>query len=219
MDLSSLIDHTMLKPDALLSDIERLCKEAAEWKFAAVCVNSCHVSDSVRLLAGTGVAVCAVVGFPLGACASEVKAFEAGYAKRCGASEVDMVINVSWLKDGFYKRVYDDICSVVTAAPGCRVKVIIETCLLTNDEIIKACEIAKSAGAHFVKTSTGFSKGGAKTEDVALMRSVVGRDFGVKASGGIRDLKSAEEMVEAGANRLGTSQSVQICESAGIADH
>ncbi|MEG1799664.1 MAG: deoxyribose-phosphate aldolase [Synergistaceae bacterium] len=214
MNMSSLIDHTLLKPDALGSDIQKLCEEAAEWKFASVCVNSCHAADAVRMLSGTGIAVCVVVGFPLGACASEVKAFEAGYAEKCGASEVDMVLNISWLKDGLYNKVYDDIFSVVSAAPKCAVKVIIETCLLTNDEIIKACEIAKSAGAHFVKTSTGFSKGGAKAEDVALMRSVVGIDFGVKASGGIRDFKTAEEMVKAGANRLGTSQSVSLCKSA-----
>lgn len=214
MNIASIIDHTMLKPDAVFADIRKLCLEAKKWHFASVCVNSCHTSSAAELLKGSDVKVCTVVGFPLGAAATAVKVFEAQNAFNDGADEIDMVINISWLKDKFYEKTAADIASVVSAVPECKVKVIIETCLLTKDEIVTACKIAKSAGAHFVKTSTGFSKGGAGEEDVRLMRSVVGSGTGVKASGGIRDYETAIAMVRAGADRLGTSQSLQICEAA-----
>lgn len=211
MNIASIIDHTNLNPDASAEDITKLCEEARKFGFASVCVNSSYVPLASSLLDGSDVKVCSVVGFPLGSCLTESKAFEASCAASHGASEIDMVINLSWLKDGEDEKVKNDIASVVQAVPGCIVKVIIETCLLTDAEKIKACLLAKEAGAHFVKTSTGFSKGGAAASDVRLMRETVGEGMGVKASGGIRDRIAAEEMISAGADRLGTSKSVYIC--------
>lgn len=212
MDIASFIDHTNLKPDAVSADIAKLCGEAAAWKFYSVCVNSCHVEAASRLLSGTGVKVCSVVGFPLGAALSGAKACEAELAARNGASEIDMVINIGALKEGSDSFVKDDIGAVVRAVPGCVVKVILETALLTDEEKKRGCMLAVQAGAHFVKTSTGFSSGGAVLSDVELMRGAVGPSFGVKASGGIRDYETAAAMINAGANRLGTSASVSICE-------
>ena len=211
MNLARYIDHTNLNPAATAEDIRKLCAEAREYGFASVCVNSSRVPLAASLLEGSTVAVCCVVGFPLGAMSSEAKAFEASQAAACGASEIDMVINVGLLKDGNIKAVEDDIRTVVEAVPGAAVKVIIETCLLTDDEKIAACRAAEAAGAKFVKTSTGFSTGGATAEDVRLMRNSVSAAVKVKASGGIRDAETARKMIEAGAERLGTSRSVAIC--------
>ena len=211
MNLAKYIDHTNLNPAATAKDIERLCAEAREYGFASVCVNSSRAALASSLLKDSGVAVCCVVGFPLGAMSSEAKAFEASQVAACGASEIDMVINVGLLKDGNIKAVEDDIRTVVEAVPGAAVKVIIETCLLTDDEKIAACRAAEAAGAKFVKTSTGFSTGGATAEDVRLMRNSVSAAVKVKASGGIRDAETARRMIEAGAERLGTSRSVAIC--------
>lgn len=212
LDIASYIDHTNLKPNAVSADIAKLCGEAAAWRFYSVCVNSCHVETAARLLSGSGVKVCSVVGFPLGASLSGAKAYEAELAAGNGASEVDMVINIGALKEGSDSFVKDDIRAVVRAVPGCLVKVILETALLTEEEKKRGCMLAVSAGACFVKTSTGFSSGGAVVSDVELMRSVVGPSVGVKASGGIRDYETAAAMIRAGANRLGTSASVVICE-------
>lgn len=216
MDIARFIDHTNLNPCAVERDIETLCGEALKWGFASVCINSCHVGFAAGLLAGSSVKVCSVVGFPLGSCAAECKSFEAAYAMQNGASEVDMVINLSWLKDGFYDRVKEDIASVVESVPECKVKVIIEACLLSDEEKITACRLIKEGGAHFVKTSTGFSRAGASVHDVKLIRGAVGTGLGVKASGGIRDYETAAAMISAGADRLGTSGSVSICEKAKI---
>ena len=210
--LASQIDHTLLKADATRSDIERLCAEASQFKFIAVCVNPCWVSLACQLLQGSNVKVVAVVGFPLGACLTSVKAFETREAISLGASEIDMVLNIGALKSGDEVFVFEDIRAVVDAAKPHEVKVILETALLTDAEKVKACQIARKAGAAFVKTSTGFSKSGATLEDVRLMRQTVGSSMGVKASGGIRSKKDALAMLEAGANRLGTSASVLICE-------
>ncbi|NLV81566.1 MAG: deoxyribose-phosphate aldolase [Synergistaceae bacterium] len=206
MELSSYIDYTNLNPDVHLEEIRKLCSEAIKHKLASVCVNSSFAAEAANFLKDTDVKVCCVVGFPLGACTTETKVFEAKNAAKSGASEIDMVINISWLKDGFFDKVQNDIKSVVVAVRECIVKVIIETCLLDDDEKVKACEIAKEAGAHFVKTSTGFSKAGATVKDVALMRATVGNSMGVKAAGGIRDYDTAVAMIRAGADRLGTSQ-------------
>ncbi|MGI6442468.1 MAG: deoxyribose-phosphate aldolase [Synergistaceae bacterium] len=206
MKLSGYIDYTNLKPNASREDITKLCNEAIENSFVSVCVNPAFVSLASDLLKESKVKVCSVIGFPLGSNTTETKVYEAAEAAKNGASEVDMVINVSWLKDGAFDKVKEEIKAVVNAAPNCLVKVIIEACLLNNDEKIKACELSQQAGAHFVKTSTGFSTGGATVEDVALMREVVGSSMGVKAAGGIRDYDTALRMIEAGANRLGTSQ-------------
>lgn len=213
-DLARIIDHTYLKPDGDRTQIEKLCAEARKYKFASVCVNTTMVHLASELLKDSGVRVCAVIGFPLGAGTTASKVFEAQEAVRCGASEVDMVINVGALKSRDYALVEYDIRKVVegVAAEGTLVKVIIETCLLTDEEKVIACALSKAAGAHFVKTSTGFSKGGATVEDVALMRRVVGPEMGVKASGGIRDTETAIAMVKAGASRLGVSASVAIVE-------
>lgn len=209
--LAKMIDHTLLKPDATDGEIEKLCAEAREHQFCSVCVNPAKVKLASKLLANSGVKVCTVIGFPLGASTPLVKAIETRDAIANGATEVDMVINIGALKSGNYDLVARDIAAVVDAAAGAALtKVIIETCLLTETEKIKACLLAKNAGAHFVKTSTGFSKGGATVEDVALMRKTVGPDMGVKASGGVRDRQTAELMVKAGANRLGTSSGVAI---------
>lgn len=212
-ELANLIDHTNLKPDASMCDISQLCKEAVEFKFASVCVNPCYSSFAAEQLKGSGVNVCCVVGFPLGAGISKCKAYEARFAAEHGASEIDMVINLSFLKDGFYELVKDEISAVVSSVPNCAVKVIIETGLLDNDQIIKASLIVKDAGAHYVKTSTGFSTRGATVDDVLLIRKTIGDAMGVKASGGIVDYKSAIALVNAGANRLGTSKSVFICKT------
>ncbi len=208
--IAKLIDHTLLKPQATEDDIRKLCAEAREYGFASVCVNPYWVSLCAKLLSGSGVKVCTVIGFPLGATTTETKVFEARQALERGANEFDMVINIGELKSGNWRAVYDDIRAVVAAVEPYTVKVIIETALLTDEEKVAACAISKEAGAHFVKTSTGFSKGGATVHDVALMRQVVGGQMGVKASGGIRDYETALEMVRAGATRIGASAGVAI---------
>ena len=212
--ISAMIDHTLLKPEATPAQIEKLCAEAAEYHFASVCVNPVYIPLAARLLKGTGVKVCCVVGFPLGAIAPEQKAAEAASCAAMGAEELDMVIHVGAAKAGDWALVQRDIEGVVKAAAGHTVKVIIETCLLTDEEKVKACEAAKAAGAHFVKTSTGFSTGGATTHDIALMRKTVGPEMGVKASGGIRDYATAMAMIEAGANRIGASAGIAIVAAA-----
>ncbi len=212
--IASMIDHTLLKPEATPAQIEKLCAEAAEYHFASVCVNPVYIPLAARLLKGTGVKVCCVVGFPLGAIAPEQKAAEAASCAAMGAEELDMVIHVGAAKAGDWALVQRDIEGVVKAAAGHTVKVIIETCLLTDEEKVKACEAAKAAGAHFVKTSTGFSTGGATTHDIALMRKTVGPEMGVKASGGIRDYATAMAMIEAGANRIGASAGIAIVAAA-----
>ena len=212
--IASMIDHTLLKPEATPAQVERLCAEAAEYHFASVCVNPVYIPLAARLLKGTGVKVCCVVGFPLGAIAPEQKAAEAASCAAMGAEELDMVIHVGAAKAGDWALVQRDIEGVVKAAAGHTVKVIIETCLLTDEEKVKACEAAKAAGAHFVKTSTGFSTGGATTHDIALMRKTVGPEMGVKASGGIRDYETAMAMIEAGANRIGASAGIEIVAAA-----
>ncbi|MBV6506219.1 MAG: Deoxyribose-phosphate aldolase [Syntrophorhabdaceae bacterium] len=210
--LAKTIDHTLLKAEATQAQVETLCQEAAEYDFASVCINPTWVPLSYKLLRGTSVMVCTVIGFPLGATTTESKAFEAHQAVECGAAEIDMVINIGRLKSGDYDAVEHDIYHVVRASAPAHVKVIIETCYLTDEEKIKACVLAQEAGAHFVKTSTGFGSGGAKIEDIALMRHVVGEYMGVKASGGIREYETAAQMLEAGASRLGASASVAIVE-------
>lgn len=212
--IASMIDHTLLKPEATPAQIEKLCAEAAEYHFASVCVNPVYIPLAARLLKGTGVKVCCVVGFPLGAIAPEQKAAEAASCAAMRAEELDMVIHVGAAKAGDWALVQRDIEGVVKAAAGHTVKVIIETCLLTDEEKVKACEAAKAAGAHFVKTSTGFSTGGATTHDIALMRKTVGPEMGVKASGGIRDYETAMAMIEAGANRIGASAGIAIVAAA-----
>ena len=209
--LAKYIDHTLLKPDATEAQIEKLCAEAREYGFASVCVNSCYASLAARLLAGSDVAVCCVIGFPLGAATTAAKAFEAADAAQNGATEIDMVINVGAAKDGRWDDVEADIAAVVQAIDGrALLKVIIETCLLTDGEKIEACRAAVRAGADFVKTSTGFSKAGATAADVALMRKTVGPAIGVKAAGGIRTYADAMAMIEAGASRIGASAGIAI---------
>jgi deoxyribose-phosphate aldolase len=211
--LASIIDHTVLKADALPEEIVKICREALEHKFASVCINPCYVGLAAGELKGSEVKVCTVIGFPLGANSSEVKAFEAKKAIEDGAQEIDMVINIGMLKAGKLDYVKKDIEAVVNAASKrALVKVIIETCLLNDEEKKAVCLIAKEAGADFVKTSTGFSKWGAKAEDIKLMREAVGPDMGVKASGGVRDYEDAVKMVEAGATRIGASSSIKIIE-------
>ena len=210
--IQTYIDNTALKPDCTPDIIENLCKESIEYGCASVCVNPAYVPLVAKLLKDTGVKVCTVIGFPLGMNASEVKAFEAAYAEKQGAEELDMVINVGMLKAGNYDYVKKDIEAVVKASNGKLVKVIIETCLLTDEEKVKACELAKAAGADYVKTSTGFSSGGATVADIALMRKTVGADMGVKASGGIRDYAAAKAMIDAGASRIGASSGKKIVE-------
>jgi deoxyribose-phosphate aldolase len=214
--IAHLIDHTMLKPDAARKDIEELCREAATFKFATVCVNPTWVSVAAKQLAGTGVLVCSVVGFPLGATTADVKAYETRRAIFDGAREIDMVINVGALKSGDLRLVERDIEAVVSPCRECGVlsKVIIEAALLTDDEKITACTLAKAAAADYVKTSTGFGPGGATAADVALMRRVVGAEMGVKAAGGVRDLDSLKAMVAAGASRVGASAGVKIVQQA-----
>lgn len=211
--LAKIIDHTILKPEATKEQVEKLCKEALEYHFASVCINPTNVELAAKLLKGSDVKVCTVIGFPLGANTMEVKAFETKDAIEKGAEEVDMVINIGRLKDKDYDYVERDIKAVVDAAgKKALTKVIIETCLLTDEEKVKACELAKKAGADFVKTSTGFSKGGATPEDIKLMRDTVGEDMGVKASGGVRTREDACAVIENGANRIGASASIAICE-------
>lgn len=207
---ASYIDHTLLKPEATEEQIKKICAEAKEYGFASVCVNPTWVSLAAEELKGATSKVCTVIGFPLGASTSATKAFETKDAITRGADEIDMVINIGALKSKQYDVVENDIKAVVEAANGTLVKVIIETCLLTDDEKVKACELSVSAGADFVKTSTGFSTAGAKTEDVALMRKTVGPKIGVKASGGVRSLEDLESMVAAGATRIGASSGVKI---------
>lgn len=210
MKLNKMIDHTILKADAKREDVVRYCEEAKEYDFMSVCVNSCNVKIVKKELEGSDVKVCCVVGFPLGAMATETKAFEAKYCVDNGADEIDMVINIGALKDENYDYVKKDIEEVVKASNGKVVKVIIETCLLSDEEKKKACELAKEAKADFVKTSTGFSTGGATVEDVKLMKSVVGDELKVKASGGVRTKEDAMKMIEAGADRIGASSGINI---------
>ena len=210
MELNRMIDHTLLKANATRAQIEKLCDEALEYNFASVCVNTCWVPLAHEKLAGSEVNTCCVVGFPLGAMLTEAKAAETRLAVEAGADEVDMVINIGWLLDGEYDAVRDDIAAVVKAADGKCVKVIIEACLLTDEQKVKACELSVEAGATFVKKSTGFSTGGATVADVALMRKTVGDRCLVKAAGGIHTADEARAMVEAGADRLGCSAGIQI---------
>jgi deoxyribose-phosphate aldolase len=210
--LARMIDHTLLKPEATLQQIEQLCAEAKQFQFASVCINPCYVKRCAQLLRDTGVKVCTVIGFPLGATSTEAKVHEAEQALRDGARELDMVINVGMLKSGMDNYVEEDIRSVARVAHrvGALLKVIIETGLLSDEEKVKACVFAKRAGADFVKTSTGFSKGGATAGDIRLMRKVVGSALGVKASGGVRTQQQALELIESGADRIGASASVKI---------
>lgn len=211
---TKLFDHTILKADATKEDVKKVCEEAMAYSFCSVCVNSYYVPYVAELLHGSDVKICTVVGFPLGAMSTRAKALEAKIAVMDGADEVDMVINIGALKDKDYDVVLEDIKDVKEACGNALLKVIIETCLLTDEEKIKACELSKEANADFVKTSTGFSTAGAKVEDVRLMRDTVGNDMGVKASGGIHDKEFANALVEAGASRLGTSATIKIVESA-----
>jgi deoxyribose-phosphate aldolase len=214
--IAGMIDHTLLRPDATRKDIEDLCREAAQFKFATVCVNPAWVATAARLLTASAVGVCSVVGFPLGATTADVKAYEARRAIYDGAREIDMVINVGALKSGDLQAVERDIQAVAVACRECGVlsKVIIEAALLNDDEKVTACTLAKAAGADYVKTSTGFGPGGATTADVALMRRVVGAEMGVKAAGGVHDLEGLKAMVAAGATRVGASAGVKIVQQA-----
>ena len=208
---TKLFDHTILKADAGREAVKKICEEAKEYGFMSVCVNSYYTSYVAQQLKGTDVKVCTVIGFPLGQMSTRAKVAETAIAVEDGAQEIDMVINVGALKDKLYDVVLSDIREVKKACGNALLKVIIGTCLLTDEEKVKACELSKEAGADFVKTSTGFSTGGAKAEDVALMRKTVGDEMGVKASGGIRDRETAQMMVNAGASRLGTSATIAIC--------
>lgn len=213
MQIQNYIDHTLLKPGAAEEQIKQVCAEAREYGFASVCVNPYYASLVRKELEGTKVKTCVVVGFPLGATTKEVKAFETKQAIENGAQEVDMVINIGALKSKKYEDVKEDIEAVVEASNGkALVKVIIETCLLTKEEKVKVCEISKEVGADFVKTSTGFSTGGATVEDIKLMRETVGPNMGVKASGGVRTKEDAESVIAAGATRIGASSSIAIVE-------
>ncbi|MBE5927273.1 MAG: deoxyribose-phosphate aldolase [Lachnospiraceae bacterium] len=210
MDFNKYFDHTILKPSATIEDVKKICKEAMYNNFASVCVNQYRTSMVKEILDGTDVLVCTVVGFPLGAVTTEVKVFETKEAVNAGADEIDMVINIGALKDKNYDYVRSDIEKVKEACGGKTLKVIIETCLLTDEEKKKACELSVQAGADFVKTSTGFSTGGATVDDVSLMKYTVSGKAKVKASGRIRDYKTAKDMIAAGADRLGTSATVDI---------
>lgn len=209
-DIAEYIDHTLLKPDASFSDIQKLVAEAIEYKFFSVCVNPCYVATCAELLKGTSVKVCTVIGFPLGATSTAVKAFETKKAIDDGADEIDMVINIGALKSKKFLLVEDDISEVVKVANDKVVKVIIETALLTDEEIVKASQLSEEAGAHFVKTSTGFNGPGATLEGVKLMGSAITNKMRIKASGGIRDYETAMKFIAAGASRLGTSSGVSI---------
>ncbi len=214
--IAKYIDHTLLKQEASVQQVAKLCEEAAQYKFASVCVNAANVAQCAKILKGSDVKVCSVVGFPLGATLPSVKAFETEQAIANGASEIDMVLNVGAMKSGNFALVKEDVEAVVKAAHPRKaiVKVIIETCLLTDDEKVKACQICKEAGADFVKTSTGFNSAGATLEDVALMRKTVGPNIGVKAAGGVRTYADVIAMIKAGATRIGTSGGVKIIEGA-----
>ncbi|MBM7614050.1 deoxyribose-phosphate aldolase [Alkaliphilus hydrothermalis] len=209
-NLAAYIDHTLLKPEASREQVVKLCEEAKEYKFASVCINPGHVREAAELLRGCEVKVCTVVGFPLGATTSEVKALETKQAIENGADEIDMVLNIGALKDGNEELVYNDVVAVVKAADGKLVKVILETGLLSDEEKVVACKLVKKAGADFVKTSTGFGPGGATAEDIKRMREAVGKEMGVKASGGVRDYETAMLMIDSGATRIGTSSGVII---------
>ncbi|TKZ36394.1 deoxyribose-phosphate aldolase [Brachyspira catarrhinii] len=213
-NINRLIDHTILKPEASIDDIRRLCIEAKEYNFYSVCVNSAYVNVAYNFLLHSDVKVCSVVGFPLGAMIKEAKAYEAKFAVDSGAEEIDMVINIGLLKSGKIDLFERDIKKVREACKASVLKVIIETCLLDDKEKILACKIAKEYGADFVKTSTGFSTGGATEHDIELMRKTVGDKMGVKASGGIKTYEDAIKMINAGANRLGTSSGIAIMKSA-----
>ncbi|CAG9613662.1 Deoxyribose-phosphate aldolase [Bacillus rhizoplanae] len=222
MNIAKLIDHTVLKPNTTKEDVMKVLEEAKKYNFASVCINPTWVKLAAEELAGHDVDVCTVIGFPLGANTTETKVFETKDVIAKGATEVDMVINVGALKDGDNEFVENDIREVVQAAKGkALVKVIIETCLLTDEEKVRACELSVKAGADFVKTSTGFSTGGATAEDIALMRNTVGENVGVKASGGVRTREDAEKMIEAGASRIGASASVAIVlnDTNGVSDN
>ena len=212
--LASYIDHTLLHPDAVEADIRRICREAGTYRFASVCIHPIWVSLCAELLAGTGVQVCTVVGFPLGAMKSQSKAFEAALAVSEGAGEIDMVLPVGLLKEGRIDLVKQDIAAVREACPDSVLKVIIEACLLSDEQKIQACRASAEASADFVKTSTGFSRGGALLEDVRLMRQTVGEALGVKAAGGVRSLEDALQFIRAGATRLGSSAGVSLMEGA-----
>ncbi|QTL97978.1 deoxyribose-phosphate aldolase [Iocasia frigidifontis] len=223
-DMAKMIDHTLLKPTATVEDIKNLCEEAEEYEFASVCVNPIFVPLANKLLTDSSVKVATVVGFPLGANTSETKAFETRNAIKNGSQEIDMVINMGAFKSGAYDLVQADIKAVVDATKTAGVssdiivKVILETCYLSDDEVVQACKIAKEAGADFVKTSTGFGTAGATVEDVSLMRKTVGREIGVKASGGIKNYDLALDMLDAGANRIGASSGVAIVTGLGTAE-
>ena len=210
MGLNKYIDHTILKATASSTDVQKLCEEAIEHEFYSVCVNGCYVADAKHLLQGTDVKVAAVVGFPLGAMTTAAKVFEAKEAVENGAGEIDMVINIAKLKDGEFEFVENEIRLIKEAIGDNVLKVIIETCYLTDEEKVKACELSLAAKADFVKTSTGFGTGGATYEDVKLMKSVVGNNAKVKASGGVRDKETAQKYVDLGAERLGTSSGIEI---------
>ena len=209
-ELAAMIDHSLLRPNATLEELKKLCEESIEYGFKAVCVNPVHVAEAARLLKGENIMVCSVVGFPFGTHSPEIKALETKEVIRLGAQEIDMVIRIGALKEGRDREVAGDIRAVVEAAGGHPVKVILETCYLTDEEKVRACKLAVEAGASFVKTSTGFAAGGATVEDVRLMRETVGPNFGVKAAGGIRTIEDSLKMIESGANRLGISASVTI---------
>ncbi|PKL76489.1 MAG: deoxyribose-phosphate aldolase [Candidatus Melainabacteria bacterium HGW-Melainabacteria-1] len=209
-DIAGMIDHTLLKPEATEDQVSKLCAEAAEYHFASVCINPGYVPLAAKLLKGSGVMVCTVIGFPLGATDSQTKADETRHAVANGADEIDMVINIGALKSRNYQKVGDDIRAVVQAASGKTVKVILETSLLNDEEKVMGCRLSEQAGAHFVKTATGFGPGGATEADIALMRRSVRPDMEVKASGSIRDRETALKMVQAGATRIGASASIAI---------
>lgn len=211
--LNIYIDHTILKADAVQKDIEVLCEQAKKYQFYAVCVNGCYVKTCKNLLSDSRVKIASVIGFPLGAMSTAAKVFEAEQAVKDGADEIDMVLNVGWLKDGKYEQVSEDIFAVKKAIGNKVLKVILETCYLIDEEKKKACEIAMNAKADFVKTSTGFGTGGASLEDVKLMKSIVGEELQVKASGGIRDAETAKKYINAGASRIGTSSGIAIVEN------
>ena len=210
MKLNKMIDHTLLKPDATSSMIEKLCKEALEYDFASVCVNPCFVSLAANMLKGSDVKTCTVIGFPLGATLSNVKAYEASEAIKAGANEIDMVLNISWAKEHRYDDIAKEVALVKKACGDILLKVILETCLLSDDEIIECSKACVKGNADYVKTSTGFSKGGATTHAVKLMRDTVGPNIGVKASGGVHNKNEALAMVDAGASRIGASCGVEI---------
>ena len=210
MNLNKMIDHTLLKPDATTSMIEKLCEEAREYDFASVCVNPCFVSLAAKLLTGSDVKVCTVIGFPLGATLSNVKVFEASEAIKAGATEIDMVLNISWAKEHKYDEIAKEVAMVKKACGNILLKVILETCLLSDDEIIECSKACVKGNADYVKTSTGFSKGGATTHAVKLMRDTVGPNIGVKASGGVHNKEEGLAMVNAGASRIGASCGVAI---------